>query len=53
MKLKGISQKVFLDRYSIKDKLGNSIEKKPEEMWLRIAKAVSMVEKKAKKGIVI
>jgi len=49
MKLEGIAQKVFLDRYSIKDKDGNPIEKRPEEMWRRIAKAVSLVEKKNKK----
>jgi ribonucleoside-diphosphate reductase alpha chain len=49
MKLTGISQKVFLDRYSIKDNVGNPVEKKPEEMWLRIAKAVSSVEKKVKR----
>lgn len=46
MKLTGISQKVFLDRYSLKDKLGNPIEKHPEQMWKRIAKTVSQVEKK-------
>lgn len=49
MKLSGISQKVFLDRYSIKDKSGKPVEKKPEEMWLRIAKAVAAVEKKTKR----
>ena len=48
MKLKGLSEKVFLDRYSLKDKDGKSVEKKPEEMWSRIAKAVSKVEKKSK-----
>jgi len=48
MKLTGISEKVFLDRYSLKDKEGKAIEKRPEEMWSRIAKAVSKVEKKAK-----
>jgi Ribonucleotide reductase, alpha subunit len=46
MTLSGVSQKVFLDRYALKDKQGNPIEKKPEEMWRRIAKAVSSVEKK-------
>jgi len=46
MELSGVSQKVFLDRYALKDKQGNPIEKKPEEMWRRIAKAVSSVEKK-------
>lgn len=48
MKLTGISEKVFLDRYSLKDKTGKPLEKKPEEMWLRIAKAASAVEKKPK-----
>jgi len=48
MKLKGISEKVFLDRYSLKSKEGKSIEKRPEEMWARMAKAVSLVEKKPK-----
>ncbi len=48
MKLTGISEKVFLDRYSLKDKQGKPIEKSPEEMWKRIAKAVSQVEKKDK-----
>jgi len=48
MKLTGISEKVFLDRYSLKTKEGKSIEKRPEEMWARMAKAVSLVEKKSK-----
>lgn len=48
MKLKGISEKVFLDRYSLKSKEGKSIEKHPEDMWARMAKAVSLVEKKSK-----
>ena len=48
MKLTGISEKVFFDRYSLKSKEGRSIEKRPEEMWGRIAKAVSLVEKKSK-----
>jgi len=46
MILSGVSQKVFLDRYALKDKQGNPIEKKPEEMWKRVAKAVASVEKK-------
>jgi len=46
MKLTGISEKVFLDRYSLKDKKGNSLEKTPGEMWKRIAKAVAQKEKK-------
>ena len=50
MKLTGISERVFLDRYSLKDKSGKPLEKKPEEMWKRIAKAVSAVEKKTKQS---
>lgn len=45
MKLIGVSEKVFFDRYSLKDKRGNPVEKKPEEMWKRVAKAVASVEK--------
>ncbi|MBI4008877.1 adenosylcobalamin-dependent ribonucleoside-diphosphate reductase [Candidatus Roizmanbacteria bacterium] len=48
MRLTGVSEKVFLDRYSLKDKEGKALEKKPEEMWQRIAKAVSSLEKKGK-----
>ena len=46
MKLSGISQKVFIDRYSLKDASGHAVEKKPEEMWKRVAQAVSQQEKK-------
>ncbi len=46
MKLTGVSEKVFLDRYSLKDKKGKPLEKTPNEMWRRVAKAVSLVEKK-------
>ena len=46
MKLSGISQKVFLDRYALKDVAGQTLEKKPEEMWRRVARAVSLQEKK-------
>lgn len=42
----GVSEKVFLDRYSLKDKSGKPIEKSPEEMWKRVANAVASVEKK-------
>jgi len=45
MKLTGIAEKVFLDRYSLKDSLGKPIEKRPEQMWRRVAKAVSSIEK--------
>ena len=46
MKLTGIAQKVFLDRYSLKDKKGAPVEKKPEEMWRRISKAAAEIETK-------
>jgi ribonucleoside-diphosphate reductase alpha chain len=45
MNLTGISEKVFLDRYAMKDKLGQLIEKSPEDMWKRVAKAVAAEEK--------
>lgn len=44
--IKGISEKVFLDRYSFKDKAGNAMEHAPSQMWRRVAKAVALVEKK-------
>jgi len=47
MKLTGVSEKVFLDRYSLKDKDGKPIEKTPEKMWLRVARAVANDEKKS------
>ena len=43
--MEGIAQKVFLDRYSLKDDVGAPLEKYPEQMWRRIAKAVSRIEK--------
>jgi ribonucleoside-diphosphate reductase alpha chain len=46
MELNGIRQTVFLDRYALKDEHGTPIEKTPEEMWRRIAHAVSLVELK-------
>lgn len=45
MKLSGISEKVFLDRYAMKDKQGNPIERSPEDMWQRVARAVAGAEK--------
>ncbi len=46
MKLAGVSEKVFLDRYALKDKQGKPIESTPDEMWKRVADAVAEVEKK-------
>src|SRR3990167_3851239 len=45
MQLDGVRQKVFLDRYSLKDKEGKSLEKTPEEMWRRVAKGIAGQEK--------
>lgn len=45
MKLTGIRQTVFLDRYSLKDEKGAPVEKTPEEMWNRVAAGVASVEK--------
>src|SRR3989344_8704577 len=47
--LGGVSQKVFLDRYSLKDELGNPLELHPEQMWRRVARAISRVEKTSQK----
>lgn len=49
MKLEGIRNKVFLDRYSLKDEKGNPIEQTPEEMWRRVAKGVAGVEKRTQR----
>ncbi|MBI4079018.1 MAG: hypothetical protein HY429_01845 [Candidatus Levybacteria bacterium] len=45
MKLDGIRQKVFIDRYSLKDKEGNPTEKTPNEMWLRVSHGIAKQEK--------
>ncbi len=45
--LDGIRQKVFLDRYALKDKSGELTEHTPEEMWKRVARGIAATEKKA------
>ena len=47
MKLDGVREKVFLDRYSLKDKEGNPLESTPDEMWRRVARGIASVEKTA------
>lgn len=47
MKLTGLSQKVFLDRYSLKDKAGKPVEKTPDKMLKRVARAVADLETNA------
>jgi len=44
-KLDGIREKVFLDRYALKDKDGSLLEKTAEEMWSRVAKGIAKNEK--------
>lgn len=46
MKLDGIRQKVFIDRYSLKDEKGQPTEQTPEQMWRRVARGISKQEKK-------
>src|SRR5438445_3619010 len=43
--LEGIRQKVFLDRYSLKDEQGKPTEQYPEQMWKRVAYGIASVEK--------
>jgi ribonucleoside-diphosphate reductase alpha chain len=43
--LEGIRQKLFLDRYSMKDETGEPMEKFPEQSWKRVSKALAQVEK--------
>ncbi|HEY3991581.1 MAG TPA: LAGLIDADG family homing endonuclease, partial [Ktedonobacteraceae bacterium] len=43
--LEGIRQKVFIDRYSLKDASGNALELYPEQLWARVARGIAEVEK--------
>lgn len=43
----GVRQKVFLDRYALKDKAGDLVEHTPEEMWHRVARGIAKQEKKS------
>ncbi len=47
MKLDGVRQKVFLDRYALKGEEGELLEHTPEEMWARVAKGIAKNEKKS------
>ncbi|MEK7571503.1 MAG: adenosylcobalamin-dependent ribonucleoside-diphosphate reductase [Patescibacteria group bacterium] len=49
MKLDGIRQKVFLDRYSLKDEEGKPTEPTPVEMWQRVARGIAENEKKGER----
>lgn len=46
MKLDGIRQKVFLDRYALKGVEGELLEETPEQMWDRVAGGIAENEKK-------
>jgi len=43
--LEGIRQKVFMDRYSLKDPAGQPLEFYPEQLWARVARGIAAVEK--------
>jgi ribonucleoside-diphosphate reductase alpha chain len=43
--LEGIRQKVFMDRYSLKDPNGQALEFYPEQLWARVARGIAEVEK--------
>jgi ribonucleoside-diphosphate reductase alpha chain len=43
--LEGIRQKVFMDRYSLKDPGGQPLEFYPEQLWARVARGIAAVEK--------
>jgi len=43
--LDGVRQKVFMDRYSLKDAEGAPTEFTPEEMWQRVAAGIAQMEK--------
>ena len=42
--LEGIRQKVFMDRYSLKDPQGKPLEFHPEQLWARVARGIAEVE---------
>lgn len=48
--LSGYREKIFLDRYALKDQEGKPKEHFPEEMWLRVAKAIASVEDEEKRA---
>ena len=49
MKFDGIREKVFLDRYALKDKDGKLLEHRPQEMWKRVASGIAKTEKPSKR----
>src|SRR3989344_2987118 len=51
MKLDGVREKVFLDRYALKGVRGELLESTPEQMWKRVAKGIAGSEKKNKRAL--
>ena len=49
MKFDGIRERVFLDRYALKDKNGELLEHKPEDMWKRVAVGIAKNEKPSRR----
>src|SRR5689334_18748941 len=49
--LEGIRQKVFMDRYSLKDASGQALEFYPEQMWARVARGIAAVEQTEEKRV--
>ena len=47
--LEGIRNKVFIDRYSLKDASGKPLELYPENTWARVARGIAEVEKTEEK----
>lgn len=47
--LDGIREKLFSDRYAMKDEDGKPMEKYPEQTWKRVAWALAQVEKTSEK----
>src|SRR5260221_2605175 len=47
--LEGIRQKVFMDRYSLKDATGQPLEFSPEQTWARVARGIAAVEQTEEK----
>ena len=48
--LDGLRQTVFIDRYSLKDKDGASMEKFPEQMWHRVSKGIAQFEEEKERS---
>ncbi len=47
--LEGIRNKVFIDRYSLKDASGKPLELYPEDTWARVARGIAAVEQTEEK----